>query len=225
MRSSVLLLCLLSISWARVNGNTCQAHSEDQCGQPGIGWNSGLCNSIHGGIKGNTHNLSVLINRHFSESFKFMLMASYFNSAEINRLGFHKFFQEYSDRLWSNGKDVLKYTLSRGTTMDTNLQVSSLDMPNYKGEVLSMSTSLDMMKKLIQDTRLVYKHAANKHVATDNPEKESYDPPLLHFLEEKLMEDYSDRIRDLAGKLNVLARIARNDKTKFMGFHLFDKSL
>eukprot|EP00096_Caligus_rogercresseyi_P011466 TRINITY_DN450_c0_g1_i1.p1 TRINITY_DN450_c0_g1~~TRINITY_DN450_c0_g1_i1.p1 ORF type:complete len:226 (-),score=39.05 TRINITY_DN450_c0_g1_i1:151-828(-) len=218
----VVLLSLLGVCLAE---DTCRAQSEEQCGNPGIGWEAGACNSVHGGIKGNTHNISVLINRHFIDSFKFLLMASYFNSAEINRMGFHKYFQETSDTLWANGKNVLKYLLSRGTNMDTNLQVSSLSMPNYKGEVLAMSTSLDMMKQLIKDTRLVYKHAANKHVTAANPEHSTYDPPLLHFLEEKLMEDYSEKIRDLAGKLNILAKIARNDKTKYMGFHLFDKSL
>nr|ADD38162.1 Ferritin light chain, oocyte isoform [Lepeophtheirus salmonis] len=220
-------LLLLSILVASCVGgpDSCGAHTDVQCGNPGTKWESGICNSVFGGFKGNTRNLSVLINRHLNDSFKYLVMASYFDSAEVNRMGFNKYIQGYSDKLWDNGKDILKYVLSRGGSADPNLKVTAMQMPNYQGEVLSMSASLDMMKQLMEDMRLVYKHAANKHVSNTQPERESYDPPLLHYLEESFFEDYTERIRDLAGKLNILGKIARNDKTKYMGFHLFDKSM
>ena len=42
--------------------------------------------------------------------FKFLfLQSSQFNTDKINRLGFHKFFRDFSDKMWNNGKTILKY--------------------------------------------------------------------------------------------------------------------
>ena len=38
------------------------------------------------------------------------------------------------------------------------------------------------------------------------------------------MGDYSQKVRDIAGQMNVLAKMASDDNTKRMGLHLFDKS-
>jgi hypothetical protein len=44
-------------------------------------------------------------------------------------------------------------------------------------------------------------------------------------LEETLIEPATTNIRHMAGHLNVLAKMARNDKTRAMGLHLFDSEL
>ena len=48
---------------------------------------------------------------------------------------------------------------------------------------------------------------------------------ISHFLEEKFIGEYTDNIRELAGYLNTLAKIVRNDNQRNMGLHLFDQSL
>ena len=46
-----------------------------------------------------------------------------------------------------------------------------------------------------------------------------------HFLETKLLSDYASEIRELAGHLNLLGGITRNEKNSGFGRHLYDKSL
>ena len=48
---------------------------------------------------------------------------------------------------------------------------------------------------------------------------------IAHFLEESFIEEYTDNVRELAGYLNTLAKIVRNDNQRNMGLHLFDESL
>ena len=48
---------------------------------------------------------------------------------------------------------------------------------------------------------------------------------IAHFLEENVIEDYTDNVREIAGYLNTLAKIVRNDNQRNMGLHLFDESL
>ncbi len=40
-----------------------------------------------------------------------------------------------------------------------------------------------------------------------------------------MLEDYSSEIREMSGRLNLLAKIARSDNTRSMGLHLFDQHL
>ena len=47
----------------------------------------------------------------------------------------------------------------------------------------------------------------------------------MHFLEEELIEEYYQDIRAVAGQLNVLGKIAKEDNSRAMGLHLFDKAL
>ena len=48
---------------------------------------------------------------------------------------------------------------------------------------------------------------------------------IAHFLEENFIEEYTDNVREIAGYLNTLAKIVRNDNQRNMGLHLFDESL
>ena len=50
-------------------------------------------------------------------------------------------------------------------------------------------------------------------------------PQIAHLLEEDFIEQYTDDIRELAGHVNLLAKIVKNDKTKGLGLHLYDEHL
>ncbi len=47
----------------------------------------------------------------------------------------------------------------------------------------------------------------------------------VHFIEEEFLSHYTDEIRETAGMVNVLAKIARNDNTRALGLHIFDAHL
>ena len=48
---------------------------------------------------------------------------------------------------------------------------------------------------------------------------------IAHFLEDSFIGEYTDNVRELAGHLNTLAKIVRNDNQRNMGLHLFDEHL
>jgi len=182
-------------------------------------------------------------------------MGSNFNSDEINRAGIPKLLQGYSDKMWEQGKSLLKYIQKRGGRFSDleNSKMFYLDVPTGTEtftEVSALGSSLDIMKQHAEDAIIVYKHANNKnnhnsgehgdvHGTNANangnsanrdkyfsgPHTNSYDPSISHFLEEKFIEEYTDNVRELAGYLNTLAKIVRNDNQKNMGLHLFDQSL
>lgn len=224
MKAFIAIAIILAVAYES-NANTCSAHVSDLCMAPGSNWNSGACNSIFGGFSGNSKNLKLLASSHFQDSFKYLIMASYFNIDTVNRDGFNKLVQGYSDKMWNNGKKMMKYILKRGGKIDYDFKISNLNMPDYKGEVKVLATTLDMMKGLTENIFQSYKHSNNKVLHEGSRTRDSYDPAVSHFLEEEFIESYSEDINDLAGKLNVLGRMTRDEKTKAMGLHLFDKSL
>ena len=85
--------------------------------------NSGACNSLHGGFKGNTDNLHRIIIDDFTDSMNYLIMSSSFSTDRINRLGFSKYFMDQSDKMWNRGKDMIKFVLKRGGKMGTGFQV------------------------------------------------------------------------------------------------------
>jgi len=231
--------------------NTCDARVYDQCLTPGSSWDGGsACSAVYGGFNGNQQNLNLMMKNHFRDSFKFLIMGSNFNTDEVNRVGIPKLLHSYSDKMWEQGKSLLKYGLKRGSRFSDseNSKNFHLDVPTGTEtftEVSALGTSLDMMKQHAEDAIVVYKHAnsRNNHHHGQHGDTQdnangssdekffsgthanSYDPSISHFLEEKFIGEYTDNIRELAGYLNTLAKIVRNDNQRNMGLHLFDQSL
>ncbi|TRY77030.1 hypothetical protein TCAL_13205 [Tigriopus californicus] len=204
---------------------TCNAHVTQSCSEIGSEWNAGPCNALFGGFRGNSNSLHQLMVTQFQDSFKLLAMGSYFSSDEVNRLGIHKTVVAQSDKHWSNGKALMEYILKRGGRMGTQFKVSDVTMDNVKGEVEALGATLDILKKGAERTNAAYRHALNKKMHYDDPGQDSFDPALAHFLEEEFLASYTSEIRETVGQLNLLAKIARDDKTRAMGLHLFDQHL
>merc|ERR1711922_79496 len=149
-----------------------------------MGWQTGACNSKHGGFEGDTDILHRMVLDDFTDSMTYLLMGSRFSTDVQNKMGFHNYFMEKSDSMWNRGKDL--------------------------------------MKCRVKDTILASEHANRKSSMSDP--KFSYDPATSHVLEE-LAEDYAGEIRDVAEKLNTLARMVKKDNSVNLGVHLFDKML
>merc|ERR1739838_269810 len=136
-----LLVALLSLGTLVVVGaedGACYSHISDKCDAPGDDWTSGTCNSVHGGFKANSDNLHRIIVDDFADSMNYLLMASSFSTDKVNRMGFSKFFMEKSDKMWSKGKDMIKYVLKRGGKMGTGFQIAHMLeelSEDYTGEI------------------------------------------------------------------------------------------
>ena len=83
-------------------------------------------------------------------------------------MGIPKLLHSYSDKMWEQGKSLLKYGLKRGSRFSDpdNSKNFHLDVPTGTEtftEVSALGTSLDMMKQHAEDAIVVYKHANNKN--------------------------------------------------------------
>ena len=91
-----------------------------------------------------------------------------FNNDQVNRAGIPKLLQGYSDKMWEQGKSMLKYILKRGGKFSDseNSKMFYLDVPTGTetfSEVSALGASLDIMKQQAEDAIVVYKHANNRN--------------------------------------------------------------
>lgn len=215
-------ICLLLATRVLSDEGVCYSHVQEKCGSPGEDWQAGDCNSLHGNFRANSDNLHRIIIDDFTDSMNYLLMASAFSTDKVNRMGFSKYYQDQSDKMWSRGKDMIKYVLKRGGKMGTGFQIPPFGANNnligdfdYSNEMKSLGVNLDLMKNRAEDVITAYRHSLSSN---------SFDPEIAHKLEE-LSEEYSGEINDIAKKINNLGKMVRNPSSSAMGLHLFDKSL
>jgi len=227
MRGLVLLVAGLAVVEASVTNNrneskhSCRFDAHEECLDLRSLWQSPTrCSSIYGGFKANEKNLHYMVMYHLEDSFKFLLMASHFNRDDVNRMGLHKTLMGYSDQLWDNAVKTIKYITKRGGKFGVHPEVNLKDVrPNdFDGEVEALAITLDVWKRQALDVNMRIKQAMHKHNETH------WDPSIFGFFQEHV-DSYTKNIRDLAGYLNIMGRMAKDEKTRKMGLHLFDNSL
>ena len=108
------------------------------------------------------------------------LQGSNFNTDEVNRVGMPKLLQGYSDKMWEQGKSLLKYGLKRGAKFSDSetSKMFNLDVPTGSetfSEVSALGASLDMMKQQAEDAIVAYKHANNRHNHNNGVHGDMYD--------------------------------------------------
>jgi len=235
MRGLVLLVAGLAVAEASVTNNridyrnTCRANAQEECLTLTSLWQSPTgCSSIYGGFKANENNLHNMVMYHLEDSFKFLLMASHFNRDDVNRMGLHKTLMGYSDQLWDNAVKTIKYMTKRGgkfgvhgdleSSRISSFTLKSVQPNDFDGEVEALAITLDVWKRQALDVNMRIKQAMHKHNETH------WDPSIFGFFQEHV-DSYTKNIRDLAGYLNIMGRMAKDEKTRKMGLHLFDNSL
>merc|ERR1711962_1550727 len=210
MMTPLLPFLILGLAGVRTETSLpCSKHILDHCDDSiDSVWTGTTCNSKFGGFEGISSDLHKIIRDDFSDSMTYLVMSSSFSTDEKNRMGFSKYFRQYSDKMWSRGKDMMKYVLKRGGHLGSGFQVplyssdgqssggqTTLD---YSTELKSLGVTLDLLK-----ARAKQLYAA-------------------HMLEE-VSESFTEDINDVARKLNTLAKIVK--KSASMGLHMFDQSL
>jgi len=226
----VVATAVVSLAGASTTNNripyreTCRANAQDECMDLRKFWKSpSECSSVYGGFKANEPNMHNMVLYHLEDSFKFLTMASHFNRDDVNRMGLHKTLMSYSDQMWENSIKMIKYMTKRGAKFDgtriNTFTLKSVQPNDFDGEVEALAISLDMWKRQAIDVKDRIKQAMHKH------NDSHFDPSIFGFFQEDFMEKYTQNIRDLAGHLNIIGKMAKDDKTKRMGLHLFDSSL
>merc|ERR1711962_846708 len=153
------LVAILAVAAVVAGEDVCYNQVETKCSEPGETWSSGGCNSVHGGFLGNSNNLHRIIVDDFTDSITYLLMASTFNTDKKNHMGFHKYFMGRSEKMWTRGKDMMKYVLQRGGKMGNGFQIPpigaavSLADLDYTNEMKSFGVSLDLLKSRAEEIR------------------------------------------------------------------------
>jgi len=209
---------------------TCKAEIGDICLTPRTQpWtHDAACSSAYGGYKANStneKNLHTLVKYQLEDSFKYLLMGSHFNRDDVNRMGLHGLLMGYSDETWNNAVSLIKYMTKRGANLSNYLSTFTLESvqpDDFDGEVSALGITLDMWKELSEAFLLAIKHAMNKHQGPPT----YFDPSIFGHLERDYLAGYTKNIRNVAGYLNLMGKMAKDDKkTRRMGLHLFDNYL
>ena len=168
------------------------------------------------------------------------LQATEFSTDESNRMGFRKKISEKSDRLWADGKRLLKFLMrSGGRVPQLGINRESLVLASSWepiGELEALSSLLDWDKERAEHLLAVHRLANLKNIEENRYSPDvsgqfgdisafiNYFSKVSHFIEE-LLTELTDEIREMAGEINVLGKIARGDRSKRFGLHLFDQLL
>merc|ERR1711962_857132 len=96
-------IALVVVAFAADNAKEdfCFSHAKGKCTEPGENWQTGACNSKHGGFEGDTDILHKMVLDDFTDSMTYLLMGSRFSTDVQNKMGFHNYFMEKSDSMWN----------------------------------------------------------------------------------------------------------------------------
>ncbi|CAK9813257.1 Ferritin heavy chain B [Anthophora plagiata] len=192
----MLFFGIFSVLLAVVSANFCYNDVDVVCSKFGAGEkvpeNPSNCTAKYGSINEHMVSLQSFATANIVFSFDFLLLSSYFGNYEYQREGFQKLYRKYSDDMWEDAVDLIKYMAKRGVMMNFG------QLPRVNGslkvlelnEISSLAKALDSQKQLAQEAMKI-------HSETRVTYKE--DNHIAHYIEEKFFESHTKRIRELAG--------------------------
>lgn len=170
------------------------------------------CKSIVGEFRKVAPALSEFANDLLEVSYKYMLMASQFDSAQKERPGFSAHFDALSHRSWAAGMNLVKYITSRGGHVKFNRPPTpAVVKMSDQNELQAMATVLDTEKGLFQKAAQIY--------------KQSEDPTVAEYMNEQFMKNMAKSIRKYSGIVNDLKSLYASSHDISMDNHLFDQYL
>lgn len=190
------------------------------------------CNAKYGAIDAMQPELQQYANRLLYRSFDFLLMSTYFGNYVMNRPGFKNLYRKYSDNLWNDGIELIKYLDVRGGTMDfkniprrvlgdegaEGAEAKPAPKPNWElNEYLSLSKALDLQKELAGEVFKIHKHASDHTIG-------HYDAEISHHFEEEFVSKHRNIIRSLAGYTKDLGEMLDTADSS-LAVYLFDEQL
>ncbi|EDV93175.1 soma ferritin [Drosophila grimshawi] len=206
---------------AQAEEQTCQVDIQSACGQSS---NGGVknCNARYGAIGHLEHKMEDYIQLQLKKSYEYMLMATHFNSYQMNRPGFKKLYQDMSDRAFDDTIDLIKQVTRRGGTVD-------FSKPNTHGiahppevhlsELESLARALDNEKELTQGA--IHVHTSATHASS---ESRVHDPEMAHYLQDNFLSKQAASVRKLSGYANDLSKLV-SVREPSLSVYLFDEYL
>lgn len=156
------------------------------------------------------------------KSYEYLLMATHFNSYQMNRPGFQKLYQSLSDRAFDDTIELIKQVTRRGGSINLSKPhaQSGVQPPEvHLNELESLAHALDVEKELTKGA--IHVHTSATHGTTNNRE---HDPEMAHYLQENFLTKQAASVRKLSGYANDLSKLVTVGEPS-LSVYLFDEYL
>ncbi|KAL7728821.1 hypothetical protein ACLKA6_004173 [Drosophila palustris] len=216
------------IAFALVAGLCALAHAEEQSCQAGVqsacSTNGGLstCNARYGAINHLEHKMQDYIQLQLKKSYEYLLLATHFNSYQMNRPGFQKLYQGLSDRAFDDTIALIRQVTRRGGAVDFSKphNKGAAEVPEvHLNELESLARALDVEKELTAGA--IHVHTSATHSSAENRE---HDPEMAHYIQENFLGKQAQSVRTLSGYANDLSKLV-SVKEPSLSVYLFDEYL
>lgn len=132
-----------------------------------------------------------------------------------------------SDGAWGKGLELIKEVAKRGST-HSFAETSAKDVTAH-GEVSefeALAKAVVIEKDLLKKAEEIHRHHAHATLKDNSDLSQKYDAGLAHFLEEEVIEDKIDTVRNLVGHVNDLKKLFKSEPSLFpLSLYLFDQHL
>ncbi|XP_076652718.1 ferritin 2 light chain isoform X2 [Halictus rubicundus] len=230
----MLFFCVLPLLLAAATAENCYKQIGEDCDtkHDQEANKKESCTAVYGVFSNNesskTSTLTLLqelqgfANQNMKESFHLLLISSYFGNYNVPREGFKKLYRKYSDKLWEDSINVMKYIAKRGGVMNFEQPSHSVSDSNIPKKIIplfeiqSLALVLDKQKNLAEKAFQIHNNAlAHTHK----------DPAIAHYIEERFLEAHTDRIRDLSGYITELKSLSPANNSISSSIFVFDEYL
>ncbi|OQR79429.1 ferritin [Tropilaelaps mercedesae] len=130
--------------------------------------------------------LRAQMNLEMHASLVYQQMAAHFDSNQVARKGFAKFFQHNSDEEREHAQKIIAYINSRGGTIG-NINVGMPTIASWRSAREALQAALDLENKVNNELHGLHKSA----------EQDCHDPQLQDFLESTFLNEQVESIAQL----------------------------
>ncbi|KAH8359798.1 hypothetical protein KR093_008898, partial [Drosophila rubida] len=179
------------------------------------------CNARYAAIDHLEGKLQNYIQLQLKKSYEYLLLATHFNSYQMNRPGFQKLYQGLSDRAFDDTIALIRQVTRRGGSVDFSKAHTqgAAEVPEvHLNELESLARALDIEKELTNGA--IHVHTSATHSSTDNRE---HDPEMAHYIQENFLGKQAQSVRTLSGFANDLSKLSTQEPA--LSTYLFDEYL
>lgn len=158
-------------------------------------------------------------------SYEYLFLSAQFGTYLKDRPGFEKILHGLADGAWGKGIEMIKEAAKRGVphTFDT-FNDNSVKVHGEVSEVEALAKAVEIEKNLLKRANDIHRH--HSHATLVDGKAVSYDAGIAHYIEEEIIEDKTQTVRNLVGHVNDLTKLLKKDTAIFpMSLFLFDKQL
>lgn len=165
-------------------------------------------------------------NEYLVRSYEYFFLSAQFGTYGKDRPGFQKTLKGLSDNAWNRGVDMIKQLAKRGFVHHFNLNgdVELITSNSNVTELVALAKAAEIEKGLLTKANDIHRH--HSHAAFDTAKSCGYDAGLSHYIDEEIIEEKTETVRNLVGHVNQLKRLfASDEKTYPLSLFIFDQHL